>query len=163
MVPLRSRSEQSILAHLQYSHQVKGDSISPQTHVKLAQPWIRKKLLEWQKEKFPKGIPEWWTSDETQAFGEKSEMNTPSNGTLIFKPQIPIWDRIKGAPRRTAMMVLREIFQCKDFAPAWPENAIKNKGSYMGWITFNSSKCTAKIHIDQSLDFEIFVEALQNQ
>ena len=51
-------------ADREYSHQVKADSISPQSHVKLAQPWIRKRLLDWQKEKFPKGIPEWWTSDE---------------------------------------------------------------------------------------------------
>ena len=43
-------------ADREHSHQVKADSISPQTRVKLAQPWIRKKLLEWQKEKFP---PEW--------------------------------------------------------------------------------------------------------
>ena len=150
-------------ADREYSHQVKADSISPQSHVKLAQPWIRKRLLDWQKEKFPKGIPEWWTSDETQALGEKSEMNTQSNGTLIFKPQIPIWDRIKGAPMRTAMMVLREVFEYKDFAPVWPENAIKTKGSYLVWITFNSSKGAAKIYVDHSIHFETFVDAFQSQ
>lgn len=150
-------------ADREYSHQVRADSISPQTHVKLAQPWVRKKLLEWQKEKYPKGIPEWWNSDETQALGEKSEMNTQSNGTLLFTPQIPIWDRIKGAPMRTAMVVLREVFEYKDFAPVWPENAIKAKGSYLVWITFNPAKGIAKIYVDHSIDFEIFVEAFQSQ
>ena len=82
---------------------------------------------------------------------------------LFFKPQIPIWDRIKGIPMRTAMTVLKEIFEYKDFTPTWPENSIKHKGSYLVWITFNSSKGIAKVHIDQSIDFEIFVEAFQSK
>lgn len=150
-------------AQREYSHQVKADHISPQTHLKLSQPWIRKKLLEWQKDKYPKGIPEWWTPEEAQTLGEKSELNSSSNGMLFFKPQIPIWDRIKGIPMRTAMTVLKEIFEYKDFTPTWPENSIKHKGSYLVWITFNSSKGIAKVHIDQSIDFEIFVEAFQSK
>ena len=147
----------------EYSHQVKADHISPQTHLKLSQPWIRKKLLEWQKDKYPKGIPEWWTPEEAQTLGEKSELNPSSNGMLFFKPQIPIWDRIKGIPMRTAMTVLKEIFEYKDFTPTWPENSIKHKGSCLVWVTFNSSKGIAKVHIDQSIDFEIFVEAFQSK
>lgn len=150
-------------AQREYSHQVKADHISAQTHLKLSQPWIRKKLLEWQKDKYPKGIPEWWTPEEAQTLGEKSELNSSSNGMLLFKPQIPIWDRIKGIPMRTAMTVLKEIFEYKDFTPTWPENSIKHKGSYLVWITFNSSKGIAKVHIDQSIDFEIFVEAFQSK
>jgi hypothetical protein len=95
-------------AEREYSHQIRPGQISPQTHVKLAQPWLRKKLMDWQKEKFPKGIPEWWTTEENQTLGERSELNNESNGTLFFKPQIPIWDRLKGIPMRTAMTVLTE-------------------------------------------------------
>ena len=47
-------------ADREYSHQTRADS--PQTHVKLAQPWIRKKLLD-SKERYPQGIPEWWTDE----------------------------------------------------------------------------------------------------
>ena len=113
-------------AQREYSHQVKADHISAQTHLKLSQPWIRKKLLAWQKDKYPKGIPEWWTPEEAQTLGEKSELNSSSNGMLFFKPQIPIWDRIKGIPMRTAMTVLKEIFEYKDFTPTWPERHWSN-------------------------------------
>ena len=150
-------------AQREYSHQVKADHISPQTHIKLSQPWIRKKVLEWQKSKYPKGIPEWWAPEEAQTLGEKSDLNSSSNGMLLFKPQIQIWDRIKGVPMRTAMTVLKEIFEYKDFTPTWPENSIKHKGSYLVWNTFNSSKRIAKIHIDHSIDFEIFVEVFQSK
>ena len=79
-------------------HQGKADTISPQTHVKLSQPWVRKKLLDWQREKFPTGIPKWWTPEEMQTLDEKSDTNTKTNGTILFKPQIPLWDRIMEFP-----------------------------------------------------------------
>ena len=79
-------------ADCEYNHQTRADTISPQTHVKLAQPWVRKKLLGWRKEKYPQGIPEWWTADEDTSLGEKSEYNLENNGKIMFKPQVPLWD-----------------------------------------------------------------------
>ena len=76
-------------ADREYSHQTRADS--PQTHVKLAQPLIRKKLLD-SKERYPQGIPEWWTADEDTSLGEKSEYNLENNGKIMFKPQVPLWD-----------------------------------------------------------------------
>ena len=64
---------------------------------------------------------------------------------------------------RRAMLVLREVFDKKDFAPHWPENAIKNNGIYLVWIIFNSDTGIAKIHIDHAIDFELFIEAFQSQ
>ena len=118
-------------AESEYSHQIKADTISPQTHIKLSQPWLRKKLLERQKEKYPQGMPEWWSAKEAQTLGEKSEDNTDNNGKILFKPQIPVWDRIKGIPMRASMMLLKEVLSYKDFGPAWAENAIKHKGNYL--------------------------------
>ena len=53
-------------------HQVRAGTISPQTHVKFSQSWLCNKLLEWQKEKYPKGIPEWWSQEATQNLCESS-------------------------------------------------------------------------------------------
>ena len=147
----------------EYSHQVRADAISPQTHIKLAQPWLRKKLLDWQKEKYPSGVPEWWSTEATQNLGEKSEINTSNNGKILFKPQIPIWDRIKGVPLRTAMMILKEPLEIKDFAPVWSENSVKKHGNYVIWVTYNVTSGVAKVHIDSSVPFDVFVEAFENK
>ena len=147
----------------EYNHQVRADAISPQTHIKLAQPWLRKKLLDWQKEKYPSGIPEWWSTEATQNLGEKSEFNTSNNGKILFKPQIPIWDRIKGVPLRTAMMILKEPLEIKDFAPVWSENSVKKHGNYIIWVTYNVTSGVAKVHIDSSILFDMFVEAFENK
>ena len=42
------------------------DFISPQSHINPAQQRVRKKLLEWQKEKYQDGIPEWSSQEEEQ-------------------------------------------------------------------------------------------------
>ena len=102
-------------AERECSHQIRPDQISRQTHVQLAQPWLKKKLMDWQKENFPNGIPERWTTEENQTLGERLELSNESNGTLIFKPQIPIWDRLKGTPCEWQWQY--------SFAPIWSENS----------------------------------------
>ena len=84
--------------------------------MKFSQSWLHKKLLEWHKEKYPKGIPEWWSQEATQNLCEKSEMNSANNGKILFKPQTPVWDRVNGIPLKTTMMVLKKPLELKDFS-----------------------------------------------
>ena len=43
----------------------------------------------------------------------------------------------------------------------WAENSIKQKGNYLIWITFNLTQGVAKLRIDHSIPFEMFVTAFQ--
>ena len=60
-------------------------------------------------------------------------------------------------------MFERKEFAPKEFAPIWPENPIKNKGSYLIWFTYNVEGHGQSTHIDHSMDFQLFVEAFQSQ
>ena len=69
----------------------------------------------------------------------------------------------KGVPLRTAMMILKEPLEIKDFAPVWSEKSVKKCGNYVIWVTYNVTSGVAKVHIDSSIPFDMFVEAFENK
>ena len=134
-----------------FSHQTRGDSLSPITVVTVTQPWQRNKLFDYTKkhantgklqEKFfinDKEETDW--NRITQEFGKYQEQAVKPK-ELKVQPQISLWDRVTGLPLKIGMSIAEEAKI--PFKHSWKDLTLthKDSGEYILWSHYGPSPPT---------------------
>ena len=138
-----------------FSHQTRGDALSPISVVTMTQPWQRAKVLDYIK-KANKNFPEKLYIDDkeetnwdkiTQAFGQCHDKNAKD---IKVQPQISLWDRITGIPLKVAMQILTAYEV--PFKQNWRDLTLVDKHSneYILWAHFSPDQGTLTVYISEA-------------
>lgn len=141
-----------------FSHQTRGDVLSPITVITVTQPWQRNKLFDFTKkhagtsklqERFYINEKEEQDWDMiTTEFGTYQEsQNKPPE--LKVQPQISLWDRITGLPLKIGMSIAEDakIF----FKHSWKDLTLmqKDSGEYLLWVHYTPDDGLVTLYISQ--------------
>eukprot|EP00434_Breviolum_minutum_P011668 symbB.v1.2.010290.t1/scaffold666.1/size175110/2 len=138
-----------------FSHQTRGDVLSPISVLTITQPWQRAKVLDYIK-KANKNFPEKFYIDDkeetnwdkiTQAFGQCHDKN--AKDTKV-QPQISLWDRITGIPLKVAMQILT-VYEVP-FKQNWRDLTLvdKHTNEYILWAHFSPDQGTLTVYISEA-------------
>ena len=129
-----------------FSHQARGDSLSPITVVTVTQPWQRSKMLDFEKKQHI-GAPElkkrFYINDGEETSREnilpklgKCNDNDNRPKDIKIQPQISLWDRVTAIPLKAAMTVAKGYNI--QFKQIWRDHTLmeKNTGEYIMWAHF---------------------------
>lgn len=137
-----------------YSHQTKGDALSPITVVTVTQPWQRSKLLDYVKKGTGNLEERFYIEDEEETKWERIEKKfgqcqDDKSKTIRIQPQISLWDRITGLPLKVAMVVAQDYGLA--FKHSWKDHTISHKDSneYMMWANFSPEHGTVTIYLSE--------------
>ena len=129
-----------------YSHQTRGDSLSPITVVTVTQPWQRSKMLDFAKkqqagsnelkERFYINDREENSWDNIVAKLGKCSDSDNRQKDIKIQPQISLWDRVTAIPLKAAMTVAKDYNI--QFKQTWRDHTLSEKstGEYIMWAHF---------------------------
>ena len=142
-----------------FSHQTRGDSLSPITVVTVTQPWQRSKMLDFAKkqqfgtnelkERFFINDREESSWDTIVAkFGKSVDTDTRQKDIKI-QPQISLWDRVTAIPLKAGMTVAKDYGVL--FKQNWRDHTLteKNTGEYIMWAYFQPDIGQVTVHLSE--------------
>ena len=161
-----------------FSHQTRGEALSPLTIVTVSQPWQRNKLFDYTKKHagtdklkerfFLKEREEQDWNRITEKFGNFQGSSHTNANHLKVQPQISLWDRITGLPLKIAMTVAEQAGI--SFRHNWRDLTLteKDSGEYVLWIHYSPDDGTVIVylsekHIPDSTTFTHTYEARFNE
>lgn len=157
-----------------FSHQTRGDSLSPITVVTVTQPWQRNKLFDFTKkngntgklqERFfinEKEVTDWNLIEKE--FGNYQEPASKAK-ELKIQPQISLWDRITGLPLKIGMAITEEAQV--PFKHSWRDLTLTHKDTneYLLWTHFAPDKgiITLYLSVKNIPDVQAFVTSYEHK
>ena len=132
----------------QMSHGIKPSQVSPKTLLIFQQPWMRVQLDKWYKEEniSKKRGRYFYTQGKT------------TNDQIKMRPQIALWDRIKGEPLKISLKAMDLAVQegmlkldMNKIKPWWSHNAIYDDCGMYVWVHFSVRDVLATVLIDESV------------
>ena len=161
-----------------FSHQTRGEALSPLTIVTVSQPWQRNKLFDYTKKYagtdklkerfFLKEREEQDWNRITEKFGNFQGSSQTNANYLKVQPQISLWDRITGLPLKIAMTVAEQAGI--SFRHNWRDLTLtqKDSGEYVLWIHYSPDDGTVIVylsakHIPDSTTFTHTYESRFNE
>ena len=142
-----------------FSHQTRGDALSPITVVTVTQPWQRSKLFDYTKKHAvtDKLQEHFYIRDKEEqdwdrvvkTFGTYLGPPTSAAKHLKVQPQISLWDRLTGLPLKIAMKALE--ISSVEFKHNWRELTLtqKDSGEYIIWIHYSPEDSVVTIYMSE--------------
>lgn len=153
-----------------FSHQTKGDALSPLTVVTVTQPWQRSKLLDFTKNRlnadmlkerhFVKDHVENSWEKIQKAFGTCQDKDHKVREIRV-QPQVSLWDRTTGLPLKVAMAVV-EMWGMT-FRHSWRDHTLTTaEGEYILWCHYLPAAGKLVLYLSRKLiqDPENFKETM---
>ena len=153
-----------------FSHQTKGDALSPLTVVTVTQPWQRSKLLDFTKNRlnadmlkerhFVKDHVENSWEKIQKAFGPCQDKDHKAREIRV-QPQVSLWDRTTGLPLKVAMAVV-EMWGIT-FRHSWRDHTLTTaEGEYILWCHYLPAAGKMVLYLSRKLiqDPENFKETM---
>eukprot|EP00438_Fugacium_kawagutii_P010678 Skav207423 [mRNA] locus=scaffold646:276451:277584:- [translate_table: standard] len=142
-----------------YSHQTRGDALSPLTVVTVTQPWQRSKLLDYTKNKLnaDKLKEKHYVEDRVETnfdtvqkyFGPCQDKDRGVKDIRV-QPQVSLWDRTTGLPLKVAMAVA-EMWGI-NFRHNWRDHTLTTKdGEYIMWCHYKPASGNMTIYLSKKL------------
>ena len=139
-----------------FSHQTRGEALSPLTVVTVTQPWQRSKLLDYVKRNptAPALKERFYVKDTVEDkwdtilrhFGQ-CEARAITEKFIKIQPQISLWDRLTGIPLKAAMAVAKS-FDIQ-FKHSWKDHTLTDKhtGEFLVWAHFVPDEGIINMHL----------------
>ena len=130
------------------SHSIKAQQLSPLTVITFKHAWMRIQLDRWFKEEYiNKKKPLYYYAN-----------GAATNDSIKMRPQIALWDRIKGEPLKICLKAMdmahregRLQIDMNKVRPWWGQNAIYDDYHTFVWVHFSVKNVLATVYLDQAV------------
>ena len=132
----------------QISHGIKPNQLSPMTLLTFKQAWMKIQLDKWYRDEY--------VAKKRSLHYYQQGMST--NDIIKMRPQIAVWDRIKGEPLKICLKAMD--MACADGAlkldmnklrPWWGHNAVYDEYDTYIWVHFSVRDVLATVYMDESV------------
>ena len=127
------------------SHATRPGELSPMTVVTFSQSWMRSQFDKWYKDNYvtPKTNLHFYNDGQ------------PTSSTIKMRPQVALWDRIKGEPLKICMKAMdiaveqgKLQLDMSRLKPWWGHNAVYDEYYTYVWVHFSVKDVLATVYLD---------------